>query len=238
MLTRRFDSVNDLDHDALRALVATNAEALRLVRVGLSRRCAVPTELTIANLAAGSADLIGLKTLARVLSAEGRLAEMENRPADAARSYLDAIRLGAQMSHRGVMMNRLVGIACEGVGCIPLVKLLPKLTCDEMRPLITQLEVIDTNAVTWAEVVRNENRFVRTQAGTYPNPIKLVQDLWQSRTIRKASQERHELAVVHLRLLATEMALRCYLCDHANAPGSLEQLVQCPLNPLKYNRPF
>src|SRR5689334_4036344 len=118
-ITGKIDDAPDLDHDKLHALVATNAEALRLLRVGLSHPCAAPTEAQIANFANVSRDLISLKSLARLLSAEGRLAEMEDRPADSARSYLDAIRLGNEMSRGGLMMNRLVGIACEGVGSVP-----------------------------------------------------------------------------------------------------------------------
>ena len=64
-----------------------------------------------------------------------------------------------------------VGIACEGVGSISLVKLVPKLTGDEIRPLLEQLEQIDGQAVTWKEILRNENRFARAQTGKYPNPI-------------------------------------------------------------------
>ena len=45
-------------------------------------------------------DLASLKSLARVLAEEGRLAEMENRYSDAARSYLDASRFGNEMSWR------------------------------------------------------------------------------------------------------------------------------------------
>ena len=221
----KIDRVPDLDHDGLRAVVATNAEALRLLRVGLAQRCAVPTDAQIANFATISRDLIGLKSVARVLSAEGRLAEMENRPADAVRSYVDAIRLGSEMSRGGLIINRAVGVACEGVGSIPLVKFLPKLTCEQMRPVTEELEKIDHSAVPWREVLQNENRFVRSQMGTYPNPIKLVSDLWQARGMRKASKERHDLAAAHLRLLTVELALRSYRCDHRSGPGTLTQLV-------------
>jgi hypothetical protein len=219
------DDRADMDRDRLQTLVATNAQALRLLRLGLSRRCVVPTDNAIANIGAVTSDLIGLKTLARVLSAEGRLAEMEDRPADAARSYVQAIRLGTEMSRGGLMMNRLVGIACEGVGSIPLVKLVPKLACEQMGPLVGELEKIDNGTVTWPEVLRNENRFVRAQMGNYPNPIKLVSDLWEARSMRRASHERHELAAAHLRLLMTELALRCYRCDQGSAPRSLQQLL-------------
>lgn len=224
-VTWNFDQPSDLDRDGLRSLVSTNAEALRLLRLGLTRRCAVPTDATIANFGALSGDLIGLKSLARVLAAEGRLAEMENRPADAARSYVDAIRLGTEMSRGGLMMNRLVGIACEGTGGIPLAKLVPGLTCEQMRPLVAELEQADSNTVTWREVLGNENRFVRAQAGKYPNPFRLLSALWQARSTRRASEERHDLAAAHLRLLATELALRCYRCDQGNPPGNLQQLV-------------
>src|SRR5215471_3498873 len=175
-VTGEIDDASDMDHAKLHVLVATNAEALRLLRVGLSHHCAVPTEAQIANFANVSTDLIGLKSLANVVSAEGRLAEIENRPADAARSYVDAIRLGSQMSHGGLMMNRLVGIACEGIGSIHLVSLLPKLNCEQVRPLIADLEKIDETTVPWREVLQNENHFARAQLGNYPNPIKLLSD--------------------------------------------------------------
>ena len=224
-VTGDFGDAPDMDHGRLRALVTTNAEALRLLRAGLSRHCAVPTEAQIANFASISSDLIGLKSLANVVSAEGRLAEMENRPADAARSYVDAIRLGSEMSHGGLMMNRLVGIACEGIGSIHLVKLLPKLNCQQVRPLIADLEKIDETTVPWREVLQNENHFARAQLGNYPNPIKLLSDLWQARDTRRASAERHDLTAAHLRLLIVELALRAYRCDQGNGPDSLTQLV-------------
>lgn len=224
-VTGKIDGASDLDHDALRALVGTNAEALRLLRVGLGHRCAVPTDAEIANFANISRDLVGLKSLAKVLSAEGRLAEMETRPADAARSYIDAMRLGTEMSRGGLMINRLVGIACEGTGGILLVKLLPKLDCEQLRPLIAELEKIDDNTVPWNEVLRGENRFERAQLGNFPNPIKLVADLWHARDIRRALKERHDLAAAHLRLLMVELGLRVYRCDQGSGPGNLRQLV-------------
>src|SRR5262249_1249222 len=117
-VTGKIDDASNLDHEALRVLVVTNAEALQLLRVGLTRRCAVPTDALIANFGSISHDLIVLKSLAKVLVAEGRLAEMESRLSDAARSYTDAIHLGNEISRGGLLINRLVGIACEGMGSI------------------------------------------------------------------------------------------------------------------------
>jgi len=78
------------------------------------------------NVSGLGPELARLKVLARLLTDEGQLAEMENRYADAAQSYLDTIRLGNEMSRGGFIINRLVGIACEAIGDTPLSK-----TCAE-----------------------------------------------------------------------------------------------------------
>lgn len=218
-------AISELDTVALRLLVTNHANTLLLLRIGLSRTSAVPTESFIANFATASTDLTSLKALANLLRAEGRLAELERRPGDAARSYLDAIRLGGQMSHGGLIINRLVGIACEGVGCIPLVKLVPKLSGDEIRGLIAALEQVDEQTVSWDEITSNENRFTRAQLGSYPNPLRLATDLWLTRNVRRAAKERHEIALARLRLLAVELALRQHRSEIGTAPSQLEQLV-------------
>ena len=211
--------------DNLRTVVATNADALRLLRAGLARNCSVPTAAVIANFGGVSGDLIALKSLAKLLNAEGRLAEAEDRPLDAAQSYLDAMQLGDKMSHGGLMIHRLVGIASQGIGTISFVKLLPKLTCDQMRPLISQLEQIDGETVAWEEVLKNEDRFARAQLGNFPNPIQWAVQSWNARTIRKACKDRNDLATARLRLLAVELAIRCFRCEEGIAPPHLQHLL-------------
>ena len=101
---------------------------------------------------------------------------MENRPMDAAQSYLDTMRLGIKISRDGLILDRMLGVRVQGIGSTSLAKLLPKLTCDQMRPLIEQLEQIDAQTVTWKEVLRNESRFDRALMGN--NPINFVLNLW------------------------------------------------------------
>ena len=77
------------------------AEALKLARTGLSRACRVPLDYSPTNETHFS-NLATLKRLALALAAEGRLAELENRPADAAAAYLATIRLGQAVCRGGV----------------------------------------------------------------------------------------------------------------------------------------
>jgi hypothetical protein len=127
VLTGDVGNASALDHDGLKALVSTNSESLRLLRLGLTRGCSLPTESAMTNISGLLSDLANLKSLVRLLEEEGRLAEMENRYGDAAHSYVDAIRFGNEISRGAFIINRLVGIACEAIGENPLAKLVPKL---------------------------------------------------------------------------------------------------------------
>ena len=225
LLTGDVSNASALDHDGLQALVSTNSESLRLLRLGLSRGCSVPTDSAMTNISGLLGDLANLKSLARLLEEEGRLAEKENRYGDAAHSYVDAIRFGNEISRGAFIINRLVGIACEAIGENPLAKLVPKLNCEQARPVIKDLENIDAARVSWAEVQRNEDRFSRYQLGKGFNPITWVMTRLQRwRSIQKAKM-RHNRVIAHERLLTVELALRCYQSEQGRLPTSLEQLV-------------
>ena len=221
-------SVSDfraLDHDGLRDLVAANAETLRLLRLGLTRQCSVPPEAAMTNTAGMLNDLSGMKRLVQLLAAEGRLREMDNQPTEAARSYLDAIRFGNEISRGGFLINRLVGIACEAIGRSPLAKLVPSLKPEAARQIIAELEKIEHTHVTWDEALRNENRFLRHQLRANPNPVIWATSLWQLRGAMRRAAEKHNRVLACERLLAVELALRCYQAEKARPPARLAELV-------------
>ena len=234
-LTGDLDNSSTLDHDALRDLVATNSEPLRLVRLGLSRRCMVSVE-------AKTTDFPRLKSLALLLAAEGQLAELENRPADAASSYVDAIHLGNEITRGGSIRNLLAGRTSAEIGAVPLAKLVPGLTCEQARPLIARLEQIDDHRVTWDEAWQNENALMRQEPHKSANPINSfdpidwVTGFWQHPLEIKKLEDYHNIWVARARLLMTEVSLRCYQAEQGRGPIRLEQLVpkylhSVPLDP-------
>jgi hypothetical protein len=136
--------------------------------------------------------------------------EMENQPAEAARSYVDAIRFGNEMSRGGFIITRLVGIACEAIGYASLAKLAPKLKPDEARAVLKDLEKLDVGHVTWAEVLQNERCYTRYQRRNRFNPIMQVMGWLQVRQAVQRAKTKHKLVVSRERLLTAELALRCY----------------------------
>lgn len=225
LLTGNVDNASTLDHDGLRALLSANAETLRLVRLGLTRHCALPAQSAMSNVPGMMSDLALLKSLTRLLIAEGQLAEMENRNADAALSYVDAIHFGNEISRGGFLINRLVGIACEAIGGTPLSKLVPDLNPAEARRVVTELEKIDDAGITWEEVLRNENRFALHQLGKGFNPVTWVVTRRQTRSAKQRAELRDKRVSAHIRLLTAELAVRCYRSEQGRAPTGLQQLV-------------
>lgn len=222
--------------EELRILVQTNAEPLRLMRLGLTRQCSFPTDSAITNSSAMLNDLAKLKSLARLLAAEGRLAELEERPGDAIRTYLDTIRYGNEIGRGGFVIHRLVGVACQTIGGSPLAKLAPGLSCDQSRPLIAELEKIDSDAVPWDQIWANEKRYARYQLRGTVNPITWIVSQWLTRPALKRARGKHDRIAARLRLLTVELALRCYRSEKGHGPAQLEQLVppylsRVPLDP-------
>jgi hypothetical protein len=212
-----------LHQNELQDLISTNEESLRLLRLGLTRQCALPEDAAMTNIPGMMNELASFKRLAQLLAAEGRSQEMNNRFGDAAASYVDTIHFGNELSRGGFLINRLVGLACEAIGETSLSKLVSKLRPEDGRRVVAELEKIDFAGVTWNEVMQNEARFVRYQQGF--NPITWVAsrlEVWRS---RKRAEVREQRVLAHLRLLTMELALRCYQSDQGCAPSSLQQLV-------------
>jgi len=214
-----------LDQDGLRGLVSANAEALRLFRLGLTRQCSLPTDSAMTNLSGMLHDFASLKRLAQLLAAEAQLREMDNEPARAALIYAEVVHFGNELSRGGFLINRLVGIACESIGCGPLAKLVPRLKSDEAHSVITELQKVDSARVTWDEVRRNENRFCRYQMGKSFNPIAWGMTWWQRWRSMQQAAVKHKQVMAHERLLMTELALRCYRSEKSHLPARLDELV-------------
>jgi hypothetical protein len=215
-------NASTLDHDSFVALISSNAEALHLLRIGLTRRCVMPMDSSLTNAAGNLNQLAGMKRLVQLLAAEGKLAEMENRSTDAARSYTDAIRFGNEISRGGLLITRLVGIACEAIGCQALARIVPRLNREAAQVVLAELQKVDADRVQWAEILRNERQYHRFLS---LNPVLRVMGWWQSRAAMQKAVTKHRIMVAHVRLLAAELALRAYEADRGRVPTRLDELV-------------
>ena len=211
--------------EQLRGYLAKNGEALKFIRQGLAKECRIPVEFSTNYLFQRS--LGDVKKLLWLLEADGRLAELEQRSNDATRIYLDAIRYGQESCRGGVMIDRLVGIACQASGMSWLQKVAGALDAKTCRKTAKQLQEIDRRREPVAVVLRNERKWIRRNftfrqcvQAMIPiaalNPVKRTQKDF----VKKCTQIE-----LQLKRLMVEFATRAYELDHGQHPKSLNELV-------------
>jgi len=217
-----YEAMNDAQ---LRETVSANTEALSLVRTGLSNECREPSQFTVPYLDRHFSELVGFKRLAQALMAEGRLAEMQGRFGDAAKSYLDLIHLGNQTARGGILIDALVGVAIENMGVTGLQKVSGPLDAKSCRKAVVTLEILDSQRQTWDEVMQQERDWSRR---TFPGVRYELVRLMSRNSLNKAYQsakQKFENQQSKTRQLIIEFAARTYELDKGHPPANLADLV-------------
>ncbi len=209
---------------ALRALVATNAAGLRLARAGFEKECRVPIEYSSNWSTQHIAELADLKRLVQGFQAEGILAEREQRYADAAQAYLDAIRLGHECYRGGVLIDLLVGVACEAIGDRALQGICSHLDARVCHDAVRQLEDMDAKAESIGAVLENERTWSHRAIGWRGEIVALLTYRSRKQTEQKltAKVEAQQRAN---RLLMVDLAARTYELEKGQRPKNLSDLV-------------
>lgn len=214
-----------MDETQLRALVDGNARALQTAREGLEKQCAVPVQFSEAYISNHLNDLSGVKRLARAFIAEGKLAEMENHPADAAKSYLDTFHLGSESMRGGVLIDGLAGIAVESIATDSLSNLVPHLDAKSCFKTATALEALDLQNSTWNEIMQQEHAWSqRTFRGIRYDYLRFKMRKSTAAMFKKV-KDKFEMREQQTRRLVTDLAARAYELDHGKPPASISDLV-------------
>ena len=160
-------TVQDASLQELRSFVEKNHEALELLRLGLSRECRVPIEYSQAYAARLLPELSGFKGLVILLKAKGLVAEKENRPSDALKSYLDAMRFAHELARGGVQISSLVGLACEAITMNPLEQLRSDLSAVDCQHAARALEELSLKQEDFETILAREKAWGRRSAGSF-----------------------------------------------------------------------
>jgi hypothetical protein len=224
MITGNVGNYDEMGQSELRATAQSNSNAIQLARTGLQEKCRVTLDYSAAS-SARLDQLTALKRLAQAFAAQGRLAEMEKRPADAVQSDLDMIRLANDSASGGVIIDQLVGIAIEAIGVANLQKLVDQLDTKTCRDTAATLETLDSQRQTWPEVMQQERDWSRR---TFPGIRNELGRLMSRNTLNKVYQnaeQRFEEQQSKTRQLMIEFAARAYELDKGHRPGNVNDLV-------------
>ena len=210
--------------EQLREHLAKNVEALKLIREGLTKQCRIPISFSTNYLFLRS--LADVKKLVWLLEAQGRLAELEHRTNDAARIYVEAIRYGQESCRGGVMIDRLVGNACEAWGVNLLQKAAGGLDANTCRETIKMLQEIDRTQEPLADVLRQEREGIRK---TYPlskrwQEMIPIASLNPAKRAQKGFAEECNQGELRLKRLMIDLAARAYELEHGQHPQNWNEL--------------
>lgn len=225
MLSAIEDDYYKTNEAVLRNLVAENAEGLSLARKALKEQCQVTVQFNSAYANNHISDLVAVKKLAVTFEHEGEVAEMENRPDAAVKSYLDAIHLGNESSRGGILIDELIGIAIESVGTSSLQKLVGQLDAKTCRETAATLETLDAQRQTWNDVIQQENAWSRRSFIGIKYRLSLLASDRSLKQDQEKAEQHFNNQQVKTRYLIIELAARAYELDKAHPPASATDLV-------------
>jgi hypothetical protein len=213
-----------VDEESLRAIVASNAAALWLARTGLSNECRVPLQFSRDYWTNHIQDLVALRRLAQAFAAEGRLAESEGRFRDAARTDLDAIRLGIEAGRGGTMADGMVGIAIQSFGLQPLQNISGQLDARTCRETAAALEALREQSPAWADWMQQDNAWSRRAYGWREPWLKWIHFSARKRNLQRAIDKMNSTQHDENQLMI-DLAARAYELEKGRYPASPADLV-------------
>ncbi len=141
--------------EALKAYVQEHLKTIEEVRGGLGKPARVPL-IYNSDLTKAMDRVQNLRRLSRLVQANAVLAARENRHDDAARLYVDLVRLGPMIGQGGLWIDVLVGVAVESIGQAGLQKEVPHIGKERLRESLAALRETSNGRETFAEVKNTE----------------------------------------------------------------------------------
>ena len=125
----------------------------------------------------------------------------------------------------GLLIDYLVGIAFESIGSRSLQAIRSNLSCDQARRLLASIQSqLQPHTPPDAHVTRDV--IWDERVGDWQSRLRaiLLRLVGAEGPITKTIRGLHTREQTLLNLLCTDLALRCYLCDHGDLPMQLSQL--------------
>jgi len=214
-----------MNEQQLQSFIDNNSNGLQLAHAGLSKDCGVTVQFSESYISDHLDDLAGFKVMAHALAAEGRLAEIKNQPADAARRYLDVIRFGQQSRRGGVLIDGMVGIAIEAVGTDHLESLVPQLDANTCRETATALEAMDAKAQTFGDIVQQEKAWSHATFKGWRSELARLETRKSMEAAFASAKKKFDAQKQKEQQLIIDLADRAYKLDKGHPPAAISDLV-------------
>ena len=220
--------VNDLEGEALEKYVNDNEDVFALIEKALTQESLVPLYKENDSVSSHLSVLSGLKGLALLLDAKGKVAIKKGGHSIAVSTYMDAIRLGSHVSRGGIMIGRLVGIHGESIGLRGLQLMRELLSSMDCRSVVQGLRMIIDQTESVEDHLRYERIWTRQNLDLKMNIVGAALRLWPNSQLKLAEAAFEQKLAAHAIAMNDAMisfAERAYELERGEKPGRLEDLV-------------
>jgi hypothetical protein len=218
---------NTLDESTLAAFVAGNANVFDRVEAGLQKESRVPPVRSMKELPTRMREIGNFKPLALTLTARARLARMQGRFAEAADAGLDGIELSHDVARGGVVIDVMVSLYMEGISRREFSSLISQLDAKTARDSLQRLIQMNTNVVTFSEILAEERAFSRSQGamGGFMVAADQYFGIGPLKATRVALEKKCAAMETERRLLLVKVASRLYELEKGSAPAKESDLI-------------
>lgn len=222
--------------------VKQNSKLLEAVHTGLKKQSAVPVANDLNWFTAHMAQVGPHRSVAQLLVGEGIVRLAMGRTNEAAKCFADSIVFAHAAHRQGLLIDDLVGIACQAIGAPRLVQIAAHLSPDNRREILSQLIALDQSREAAATIIQRDREWGRQTYGWLRSAWAQIATRKSVRAAEMQFEKRHTHSVAALRLVMTELAVRGYEAKSGRPPKTLGDLVPewlpaVPLDPFS-NQPL
>jgi len=237
-IRNRLEDFEQLPDSHLEAYLNECERELTLLRQGLPLPSAVPVKFNTNWITTQLPIMMGARNLGHALAAEAELHKRRGNLDEAVQSALDLVRLGFVVGNRGLVIDFLVGTACEIQGVRIITNSLEDLNLNQCKTVTEILESMDMQRESPDSLFRREKRWAVATGGflEYVKGIVEFKSLRPERSGPFDSQGLVNTRLKDLRLIRMRIAAQAFRLSNDRSPTNALELVpvflkEAPVDP-------
>jgi hypothetical protein len=226
-ILRSQTSVKDMTTSEVAALVAKNRSALDELRRALALPSAVPVQMNQAWMQTHFMNLKNLKAAATAMDSEAFFLRQQGNLTGALDESLDMMRFGKAIARQGLLIDFLVGGACEMMASSRMTNLLTTLNAADCHRAALALEQQDARRESLEDITRRDREWTRKTYG----PSALILDVLAQlsfepdKRLSANTAKKYRTIVLRSRLLMLNLAGRAFELERGRKPTRASELV-------------
>lgn len=223
-------SLKELTTNELAELVAVNKAALIELRRGLKLASAVPVWMDESWIRTQTTNMVNLKRAAYAMDAESFFLYQQGDVVGALNNCLDLMRFGQAISRRGVLINFLIGSACEVIAARRMTNLITNCNAAECKRAVLALQEHEALRESFDDIMGREKEWSRRTYGITAQVRLMIQERslqpgeWLQPVVRTLTNEYYPRCR-EVRSVLLRLAARAFELERGRKPQLASELI-------------